>query len=310
MFKRLYREFFYVPKYEKMTDKVFKGRIGLSVLTMLLCCVLFCATTFAWFTSQQNSPVNPIVAADYSLSVDINGRTLDTNKYTCPLAMADEHKFIITATGTATTGYCEITVNGQTYTTVSIPKETSITLTIVAAQGEEIIFSAHWGVSTGEGTYYCDGAVIEISNTPHQRYTVVEGITLEQIAEHYKVSASDILLYNGISKITVGTEIKIPNTAVTEPLVISEDPTEDMTEPTEDITEPTDEPTAPADDTIEETTEPTVAATEPAADSEQEPTEDETTPTEPAQTENTEPSESAEPTEQSDVETRETQQTE
>lgn len=267
MFKKIYREFFYVPKYEKMTDKVFKGRIGLSVLTMIVCCALFCATTFAWFNSLQNTTVSPIVAADYSLSVEVNGQALDTNEYTCPLTTEDRHVFTITASGTATTGYCQITVDGQSYTTVSIPKGTSITLTIVASQGEEISFSAHWGAYSDEGTHYGDGAIIEISNTTYQLYTVPENVTLEQIAEYYYVSAADILLYNGISEIIVGSEIKIPNTNVTEPLVISE--------------------------------EPTVAATEPTADSEQEPTQNETTPTEPTEsitvdTDSTVPSETAE----------------
>lgn len=251
MFKKIYREFFYVPKYEKMTDKVFKGRIGLSVLTMIVCCALFCATTFAWFNSLQNTTVSPIVAADYSLSVEVNGQALDTNEYTCPLTAEDRHVFSITASGTATTGYCQITVDGHVFTTVSIPKGTSITLTIVAAQGEEIAFSAHWGACSDDGTRYGHGAVISISNTPYQLYTVAENVTLEQIAKYYGVSAADILLYNGISEIIVGSEIKIPNTNVTEPLVISE--------------------------------EPTVAATEPADDPDQEPTQNETTSTEPTE---------------------------
>lgn len=295
MFKKIYREFLYIPKYEKMTDKVFKGRIGLSVLTMIVCCVLFCATTFAWFNSLQNTTVSPIVAADYSLSVEVNGQALDTNEYTCPLTTEDRHVFTITASGTATTGYCQITADGKTYTTVSIPSGQSITFSIIAAQGEEISFSAHWGACSDESDRYGNNAVVHISNTPYQLYTVAENVTLEQIAAHYQVSAADILLYNGISEIIAGSEIKIPNTNVTEPLVISEEPTEDMTEPTEEPTAPTEETTEPT----EEVTEPTVSATEPATDSELEPTQNVTTPTEPTEsitvdTAPTVPSETAE----------------
>lgn len=43
------------------------------------------------------------------------------------------------------------------------------------------------------------------------------------IAEHYGVPAEDILIFNGITELTVGETIKIPNTAVTEPLVIADD---------------------------------------------------------------------------------------
>lgn len=305
MFKKIYREFFYVPKYAKMTDKVFKGRISISVLTIIVCCALFCATTFAWFNSLQNTTVSLIVAADYSLSVKINGQTLLTDEYTCPLTTEDRHVFTITASGTATTGYCQITVDGKTYTTVPISKGTSLALTIVAAQGEEISFSAHWGACSDEGDRYGNNAVIHVSNTPYQFYAVAENVTLEQIAEYYYVSAADILLYNGISEIIVGSEIKIPNTTVTKPLVISEEPTEDMTEPAEEPTAPTEETTEPT----AEVTEPTVAATEPAADSEPEPTQNETTPTEPTEsiTVDTDPTV---PSENAETETEDNSQTE
>lgn len=216
MFKKLYRKFFYVPKYAKMTDKVFKLRISLYVLMAIMNCAIFCSTTFAWFNSQQSSIVNPIVAAEYFLKVEIDNKVLDTNEYICPLTVGDCHVFMISAEGTATTGYCEIKADGQTYTTVPISKNQNITLNVIARQGTEISFSSQWGVYSGNEQCYGDGNSIVISETPYQVYVVEENVTLEQIAAYYNVSGADILLYNGISEIIVGEELKIPNTDIVE----------------------------------------------------------------------------------------------
>lgn len=160
--KKIYREFFHVSKHKKMTDKVFKTHITLSVFTMLICCVVFCTATFAWFTCQQTTSIAPIEAAKYAIAVEIDNNVIPENKYTCPLAAADEHTFTITAIGTATTGYCEITADGKAYITAPIAKGQSITLTVIAKQGTEISFSAHWGEYRGDEPRYEDGSSVEI----------------------------------------------------------------------------------------------------------------------------------------------------
>ena len=238
--KKIYREFFYIPKHVKVSDRVFQTRTILSTLTMIICCAIFCSGTFAWFESNRSSQISPITAASYSLSVEIDGVNIGTSSYqsavsyTCPLATEDLHTVTLTHSGTAENGYCVINAGSSTCSTAQIGKDESITLTIKAAQGENITFSAKWGeYQSGVATYsvsdgnsypvYEDGDCIIISTTPYEVYTVTEGATIELIAEHYGVSVSDILLYNGISELTVGEEIKIPNTEVTEPRVIAEE---------------------------------------------------------------------------------------
>lgn len=237
--KKIYRKFFYVPKHAKVSDKVFKSRTILSFLTSFVCFVIFCSTTFAWFNFNRNCDIQPIQTAEVFLPVRLGEwyATSDSENhvsYTCPLAENDNHNFTITNVGTASTGYCVINAGGETFSTVQIEKGNSLELNIRAAMGTEITFSANWGsyqnatvtYSVSEGNsypVYGDGDCIIISNTPYEVYTVAEGATLELIAEHYGVSALDILLYNGIEELTVGEEIKIPNTEVTEPLVIAKE---------------------------------------------------------------------------------------
>ena len=239
--KKIYQRFLYVPKHAEVSARVFKTRTALSVLTILTCCVMFCSATFAWFTSEQSAGIEAITAASYSLDITVDGGSIGTCDsrnavtYTCPLAADDKHNVVITYAGTATaeTGYCVINAGDKTINTDQINKGESLTLTVIAAKDEVITFSANWGtyqsgisVQTlgyeGCGTVG-DGGCIEISSTPYELYTVAEGVTLEMIAEHYQVPAEDILIFNGITELTVGETIKIPNTAVTEPLVIADD---------------------------------------------------------------------------------------
>lgn len=304
MFKRLYREFFYVPKYTKLPERVFKTRIGLSVVTSLACCVIFCASTFAWFTSQRTSTVAPVTTGRYWTTVTTGDGAPVTATYTCPLATNDLHTFTITADGTATTGYCALTADGWTYRTVQLAPDESITLNVRAAQGTVITFSGCWGEDVSRALRCANGTTLDLSETPHAKYTVPDGVTLEQLAEHYGVPADDILLYNGISDLTPGMEIKIPNTEVTKPFAPepeTPEETEDPTQPAEDTTEstePTEELTEPTGETPEPTEEPEVT-TEPSEEPTAEPT---TEPSEEAEEpeESDEPGESTNPPEETD----------
>lgn len=85
--------------------------------------------------------------------------------------------------------------------------------------------SAHYGISIediiafNDMTTYDVGMSLKIPNAdpylpdyavPYATYTVEPTATLANIAEYYNVSESDILLYNNISEIAVGTILKIP----------------------------------------------------------------------------------------------------
>ena len=272
---KIYREFFYVPKHAKVSKRVLKTRTTLSLLTILACCIIFCSTTFAWFTSNQHTAVSPITAASYSLTIVIDGTTIGTSdnkssiSYTCPLAAEDRHTVTFAPTGTAQTGYCVINAGGKTCSIVQIHAGESLSLTIRAAVGETITFSANWGeyqnsvaaysVREGDGYHvFENGDCIEVSSTPYETYMVAEGATLEMIAEHYGVSAEEILNFNNITELAVGETIKIPNPKVPEPFELpGKEPT---TEPPEETAAPSDtaEGTEPS---TKETTEPPVVQT-------------------------------------------------
>lgn len=206
-----------VTEEEKVTKNMLSTRLGLSILSIFLCIVIFCSSTFAWFVGQKTTPVNPVEAAAYEVKVSGNDSEIEEDTYICPLAYEDTHTVTLTAEGTASTGYCEISADGEIYAIQPLNQGESVTLTIRAAVGTEITFTANWGQCPAGGFGF-SGREIYISETHCETYTVAEGVTLEEIAEYYGVFAEDILTYNDIWKIYPGLTIKIPCTTVTEPM--------------------------------------------------------------------------------------------
>lgn len=215
-FGKLYKELFYIPKHEKLTEKVFRCRMAVSLLTMLACTVVLITSTWAWFTMNVTTQATTVASAYYSVTVD----NAENGVYICPLTYEDKHAFEIEAGGTATTGYCKIQVGEQSYYTEQIPQGSSLLLTVQAAKGTPIIFTPGWGTLSEET---CGNEIIH-SATPFTTYTVEPTARLSSIAAHYGVTEEDILIYNNLLAATVaeestspllpvGMELKIPNPA-------------------------------------------------------------------------------------------------
>ncbi len=212
----------------KMSDRVFKTNISISVLTILVCCAILCSSAFAWYNSRQVSPVAPVTSGGYSLSVEMGGDDLgvcdsvQTVTYSCPLTVNDTHCLTLESTGTVSGGYCVISINGAEYV-VNVAKGESRTLSIKATRGTVIGFSASWGSYDGD---IFDGDLIDVSETVYVEYTIKENDTLSAIAEIYGVSVNDIKAYNGITDVynlSVGLVIKIPNAVAGESTTVPGD---------------------------------------------------------------------------------------
>lgn len=228
----------------KMSERAFKTGMSISVLTMLVCCAILCSSAFAWYNSQQTSPVAAINSTTYSLSVEIGGEvrgtcnSIDSVTYTCPLAQNDMHTFTLEATGTAANGYCIIDVGNDTAYIATVTKGESRTLSIRAARGTVISFTASWGSYDGDTL---EGNLIELSGTPYVEYTVVSGDTLDAIAGRYSVPVADIIAFNGITDVynlAVDSVIRIPNAVIGEPTTVSGED-DDTTSGSEEDTEAT-----------------------------------------------------------------------
>lgn len=130
------------------------GRVPLVVILLGAMAV----TAFAYFTAASTAFVNPIRSGSYAITISeqTTGAALEGD-YVCPDTEDGLHSFVLSASGSVTTGYCDIVVGEDTYTTAQIEPGTSITLTIKAEQGTVIQFVPSWGKADGQ---YGDGDTI------------------------------------------------------------------------------------------------------------------------------------------------------
>ena len=220
-FGNLYKELFCIANKGKSESNFLCLKIGVSIFSIFVCTAIMVASTFALFYTNVSTQSSTIESAYYTVSVD----NAQNGTYTCPLIAEDKHVFVITANGTATTGYCKIQIGDQVYYTDPIYNISPLTLTVQAAKDTVITFMPQWGTlpeSLVENR--CQNEIIH-STTPSTTYTVEPTAKLADIASHYGVAEADILVYNNLlavavidingesvlPQLTVGMDLKIPN---------------------------------------------------------------------------------------------------
>lgn len=118
--RRLYKEYFYIPKNEKIRDKVFFTRITFIIVSMIACLMAMSISAYAYFSANAYSITSTVKSAHYDLKVTpveevkvTDGVfTLDNSGST----QANVYRFNIekSTESTATVGYCEISVKTDT----------------------------------------------------------------------------------------------------------------------------------------------------------------------------------------------------
>lgn len=112
------------------------------VVILLLCAMAI--TAFAYYSFASTAVVENILAADYTLEICGQGNgDPDNGMYVCP--DGEMNSFALTASGTASTGYCTVTVGENVYITAQIAPGETIVLSIRAEEGTAIRFDPSWG---------------------------------------------------------------------------------------------------------------------------------------------------------------------
>lgn len=277
--RKLYSEFFYIPKHGKIREKVMLTRVVMTITVMVMCLVAMSITAYAYFSYNVTFGSNIIKAANFEANVSItitdsrsnpitvtkDGKiqtaTLDAGLYTV-LLTKDK------GTSTATTGFCIITIGDTDYFTQQIGNDVergltdgsaSVEFTLKVSSATKLEILSHWGTSK----YY--------------------GYNDEGRPEIFIYSGYFLDLTNGEGDNSNGQDGSGTTTATTTPPTTDTTTGSEPSNTTPSTTEPTgtSEPTEPTTST---STEPTV--TEPAAT--------EPTATEPAATESTDTTESIE----------------
>lgn len=168
--RKLYREFFYIPKYGKIREKVMLTRVVSTVAIIVFCLAAMGITAYAYFSYDITSARNKIQAANFETNVNIqitdeNGESVEviTSNYKSHVATLKANtKYFITLKptqkSTATTGFVIVTAEGceDRYHTQQLGKDGSgntdtVTFYLVLGADTKVTFLAHWGTSSYYG---------------------------------------------------------------------------------------------------------------------------------------------------------------
>ena len=127
-----------------------------SVVGILICMFLLCGATRAWFTSTQNGATATVKSADYTIAVQVkdgeNTVILTDNTFTA--SGNTEYTVTLTTGGTASTGFCKITVadatagSTKTLYTAQLAQGQTMTFTVNLSASATVTFSPQWGTSS------------------------------------------------------------------------------------------------------------------------------------------------------------------
>ncbi len=283
--RKLFNEFFYIPKHGKIREKVMLARIAATITIIVMCLIAMSFSAYAYFSHNIISGSNIIKAANFETNVqvqikDSGGNVIETitpitsNYKSHKVQGLECNKFYtvtITPTdkSTAKTGFVIITAEGceKTYHTQQLGVDESVAggetrrieFELMITEKTDVIFVAHWGTSSYYDDYKDKGDQEELYITNGDKVTMdvdnSDKSNLNKEDNKDSGNSSDDKNVNNITPPT--TEATPPSTEQTQP---AESTTPETTETSEPATEAGTTTTAPATEPAE-TTEATSAET-------------------------------------------------
>lgn len=263
--RKLYNEFFYIPKYGKIREKVMLTRIAMTVTIVIMCLAAMSITAYAYFSYNITSGSNIIKSASFYTDVTVQITAEDGTAVDTITTNTSDHKshsaelsanktYTITVKhndrSTAQTGFVIVTAEGceTKYHTQQLGRDGdgntyTITFKLTPGANTVVTFRSHWGTSTYYGyagdsdnnieEYILDGEDIEL---------VISG------SKPNKVSAQseDTTDKSEESTITPSTSTNTTTGTETPSTQTSESTTTPSTEPSSTTTEPATQTTEPA----------------------------------------------------------------
>lgn len=283
--RKLYNEYFHIPKGGKIREKVLLARVAATVVIVVLCLAAMGFTAYAYFSDSLTSGSNKVTAANFDIDIQMkaaDGTTVATLRDgKAYVAALEAGTYTVTlqhaANSTAKTGFAIVTAENceDTYYTTQLFKDQNglpvpITFELTVDEATTVSFLVNWGTSL----YYGEDADHEYFIEDQSNIHLANG-TAELPEEQPSASATE--------------DEREPSAEPSKPAESPESSAPETSQPAEpESSEPSApaepavpvEPTEPAEPTtVPEETEPTEPA-EPSQPAEPEPTESE--PAEPA----------------------------
>lgn len=143
-----------------MPDKALNRLVIGSVLSILMCLVALCSTTFAWFTDTAKATTSTIQTAPNCLLeivVDESGTPLSDIENGVTLVAGVTYRVTLTLPKDSASGYCQMFVGTEKYLSPYIARHTedtpkTVTYYVKAEVDTEVKFVTHWGIYSAEAS--------------------------------------------------------------------------------------------------------------------------------------------------------------
>lgn len=120
----------------------------------LVCLACLCSGSWAWFTANVGGAAQPIQAAQFGVTVAVKASNTGSAVQPVPesllqfrLAANTTYAVTITATGSATTGFCSMQLNESGYLTPQLCPGQSITFTYTPNTAANLVVQPQWGTA-------------------------------------------------------------------------------------------------------------------------------------------------------------------
>lgn len=166
--RKLYNEFFYVPKHAKVREKVMKTHAFTTIAIVVFCLVTMSISAYAYFSCNITSDLNVIKTSSFEADVLIT-TIKDSNNESVTLTKSGNVQHALLEGGTYTvklskgestadTGFCVITVGNTVYYTQQLGTdvkrnltEAEMEFTLTVSPNTRIEILSHWGTSSYYG---------------------------------------------------------------------------------------------------------------------------------------------------------------
>ena len=284
--RKFYRDFFYIPKYGKVQEKVMLTRVTMTVAIVIMCLAAMGFTAYAYFSCDVTSGFNTIQAANFASKIvqitDKNGQAVEVKKtnntYTAELKANEEYSIVLehADSSTAKTGFVVITADNcsNKYHTQQIGRDSTgksetLTFQLVPSADTTVTFRSHWGTSSMYPEFVETGkrSNLYIVNNGHVALFIMEEQQEEPSTEDPVVTPPVSTQPPATQSTTPPSTTQPPATQSTTPPSTTEPPATQSTTPPSTTEPPATQSTTPPSTTEPPTTQSTTppSTTEPPA---------------------------------------------
>lgn len=154
-----------------------------SLISMCVCIMCLCGTSWAWFSEAQSGKVASVQTATYTTAVTVQRNGIDTEVVsqngisTITLEGESVYQIKITADGTAVSGYCRLELDGETYFTQPIVSGSTFLLEIKANVDGVLTITPQWGTCSAAQGVLSSETILELGTSTQHMDNEKEQVT-------------------------------------------------------------------------------------------------------------------------------------